>query len=75
LRRFTMTELAALIAGAGLMPRASHGVRVFADIAPAALLDIDPRAVDDLIALEHAASGDPAYTALATALHVLADQP
>jgi S-adenosylmethionine-dependent methyltransferase len=75
LRRFTMTELEALISGAGLMPRASHGVRVFADIAPAALLDIDPRAVEDLIALEHAASNDPAYAALATALHVLADQP
>jgi S-adenosylmethionine-dependent methyltransferase len=75
IRRFTMAELETLVAGAGLRPRVSHGVRVFADIAPAALLDIDPRAVDDLIALEHAASDDPAYAAIATALHVLADQP
>jgi len=56
------------------VPRHSHGVRVFADIAPAALLDIDPQAVDDLIALEHAAAEDPAYATLATGLHVLADR-
>jgi SAM-dependent methyltransferase len=75
LRRFTMTELETLVAGAGLRPRDSHGVRVFADITPAALLDIDPRAVEDLIALEHLAAADPAYVAIATALHVLADRP
>jgi ubiquinone/menaquinone biosynthesis C-methylase UbiE len=74
LRRFTMAELEELIAEAGLSPRASHGVRVFADIAPAALLDVDPKAVNDLIALERVASGDPAYSGLATALHVLADR-
>jgi S-adenosylmethionine-dependent methyltransferase len=74
-RRFAPGELEALIVASGLRPRQSHGIRVFADIAPAALLDIDPRATDDLIALEHAAAEDPAYAALATALHVLADQP
>jgi S-adenosylmethionine-dependent methyltransferase len=74
-RRFALAELEALIAESGLRPRSSHGVRVFADIAPAALLDIDPRAIDELIALEHAAAADPAYAAIATALHVLADQP
>jgi S-adenosylmethionine-dependent methyltransferase len=75
LRRFTMAQLEGLIAAAGLTPRGSHGVRVFADIAPGALLDSDPRAVEDLIALEHEASGDPAYAAIATTLHVLADLP
>jgi S-adenosylmethionine-dependent methyltransferase len=74
-RRFALAELELLIAQSGLRPRSSHGVRVFADIAPAALLDIDPRAIDELIALEHAAAADPAYAAIATALHVLADQP
>jgi SAM-dependent methyltransferase len=73
-RRFTMEELTGLIRAAGLEPRTSHGVRVFADLAPAALLDVDPRAVDDLIALEHAAAEDPAYASLATGLHVLADR-
>ena len=75
LRRFSLVELEALIAASGLRTRVSHGVRVFADVAPAVLLDIDPRAVDDLIALEHAAAGDPAYATIATMLHVLADQP
>jgi S-adenosylmethionine-dependent methyltransferase len=74
-RRFSMAELEALVAEAGLRPRAAHGVRIFADIAPAALLDIDPKAFDDLIALERAASDDPAYAAMATSLHVLADRP
>jgi S-adenosylmethionine-dependent methyltransferase len=74
-RRFALDELELLIASSGLRPRISHGVRVFADIAPATLLDIDPQAVDDLVALEQAAAGDPAYAAIATALHVLADQP
>jgi SAM-dependent methyltransferase len=74
-RRFTMTELELLISQAGLRPRISHGVRVFADIAPAAMLDTDPRAVEDLIALEQAAAEDPAYATIATALHLLADLP
>jgi hypothetical protein len=39
------------------------------------LLDIDPQAVDDLIALEHAAADDPSYAMIATGLHVLADLP
>jgi S-adenosylmethionine-dependent methyltransferase len=74
-RRFGLAELEDLVASSGLRPRVSHGVRVFADLAPAALVDIDPRAADDLIALEHAAASDPDYTAIATSLHVLADQP
>jgi SAM-dependent methyltransferase len=74
-RRFTMSELEAIVATAGLVPRSSHGIRVFSDLAPASLLDVDPRAVEDLIALERAVAEDPAYVSLATALHVLADQP
>jgi S-adenosylmethionine-dependent methyltransferase len=74
MRRFALPELEALIAASGLRPRSTHGVRVFADIAPATLLEIDPRAIDDLVALEHAAADDPAYAGIATALHVLADQ-
>jgi S-adenosylmethionine-dependent methyltransferase len=75
LRRFALIELEALIAASGLRPRSSHGVRVFADIAPAALLDIDPRAIEDLIALEQEAADRPEFATIATALHVLADQP
>jgi S-adenosylmethionine-dependent methyltransferase len=75
LRRFALAELEALIAASGLRPRTSHGVRVFADIAPAALLDIDPRAVEELLGLEHEAADRPDYATIATTLHVLADQP
>jgi ubiquinone/menaquinone biosynthesis C-methylase UbiE len=74
-RRFTVGQLSELIAAAGLSPRSSHGVRIFTDHAPQALLDTDPTALEDLIALEHAAADDAAYTAVASALHVLADKP
>jgi S-adenosylmethionine-dependent methyltransferase len=72
-RRFTLPELHELVAGAGLAVRSTHGVRVFADAAPAALLDIDPQAAADLVALELTAADDPAYLAVATQLHVLAE--
>lgn len=71
-RRFSLDSLDELITGAGLSPQTSHGVRVFADHAPQALLDTDPQALSDLVALEHAAAADPAYLAVASALHVLA---
>jgi SAM-dependent methyltransferase len=74
-RRFTMAQLEQLVAEAGLRSRSVHGIRIFADVAPAALVDIDPRAVADLIALERAAAEDPAYASIATGLHVLADAP
>jgi S-adenosylmethionine-dependent methyltransferase len=73
-RRFTVPELHTLIAEAGLAARSAHGVRIFADAAPPALLDVDPQAVADLVALERAAAGDPAYIAVATQLHVLAER-
>jgi SAM-dependent methyltransferase len=73
-RRFTVPELHDLIVATGLAPKTTHGVRVFADHAPQALLDIDPQAMSDLIALEHAAAQDPAYLAIASSLHVLAEK-
>lgn len=73
-RRFTLGDVQRLVVAAGMRPRVAHGVRVFADVAPAALLDTDPHAVDDLLALERAAAADPAYAAIATQLHVLADR-
>lgn len=73
-RRFMVPELLELVVSAGLSPRSSHGVRVFADHAPQALLDVDPQAMADLIALEHAAAEDPSYLAVASSLHVLAEK-
>ena len=71
-RRFTLDELQVLLAAAGLVPQTVHGVRVFADTVPPVVLDADPQAVDELLALERAAAERPDYLALATQLHLLA---
>lgn len=72
LRRFTLDELQVLFAAAGLSMQTVHGVRIFADFVPPALLDGDPQAADDLLALERSAAERPDYVALATQLHLLA---
>ena len=71
-RRFTLDELQVLLAAAGLVPQTVHGVRVFADTVPPAVLDADPQAADELLALERAAAERSDYLALATQLHLLA---
>jgi SAM-dependent methyltransferase len=73
-RRFTIDELHELTVAAGLRPQLTHGVRVFADVVPAALVDGDPDAARDLLALEHAAAERPDYLSVAAQLHVLADR-
>jgi S-adenosylmethionine-dependent methyltransferase len=70
--RFTQDEVTALLAGAGLEPTAVHGVRVFADLVPGSLLDLEPGATAALVELEQAVSTRPEYLPLATQLHVLA---
>jgi S-adenosylmethionine-dependent methyltransferase len=73
LRRFTLDELQLLLGAAGLSVQTVHGVRVFADAVPPALLDgADPQAVEDLLALERAVAERSDYFAVATQLHVLA---
>jgi SAM-dependent methyltransferase len=72
LRRFTLDELEPLLASAGLRVQTVHGVRVFADTVPPALLDGDPQAADDLLALERAVAERADYLAIATQLHLLA---
>jgi S-adenosylmethionine-dependent methyltransferase len=71
-RRFGLDELSAAVVGVGLQPRLAHGVRVFADLVPPALVDGDPDADRELLALEHAAARRPDYLAVATQLHLLA---
>jgi S-adenosylmethionine-dependent methyltransferase len=70
--RFTHDEITGLLAGAGFEVGAVHGVRVFADLVPSSLLDLEPGATGALVALEHAVAGRPEYLPLATQLHVLA---
>ncbi|MCW2845174.1 MAG: 2-polyprenyl-3-methyl-5-hydroxy-6-metoxy,4-benzoquinol methylase, partial [Nocardioides sp.] len=71
-RRFTHDEITGLLGDAGFELGAVHGVRVFADLVPSSLLDLEPGATGALVALEHAVSGRPEYLPLATQLHVLA---
>ena len=70
-RRFTLAGVVGLIEAAGLRPGTAHGVRVFADLVPGIFADADPGAADALLALERAASADPAFHDLATQFHVL----
>ena len=72
-RRFTVEELRALADAAGLQAVSVHGVRIFADLVPGVLVDTEPGAVEALLALELAAAEQPAFHAVATQLHLLAE--
>jgi S-adenosylmethionine-dependent methyltransferase len=74
-RRFTADQLIALIGDHGLTLRAVHGVRVFADLVPGALVDAEPGAADALLALERVAADHVDFRAIATQIHVLAARP
>jgi SAM-dependent methyltransferase len=71
-RRFTAEELAQLLAAAGLTATSTHGVRVFADLVPSSLLDLEPGSTTALLDLERAVAARPEYLTLAGQLHVLA---
>jgi SAM-dependent methyltransferase len=73
-RRFTAEELTRLVTDAGLRAAAVHGVRVFADLVPGALVDTEPGALEALLRLEIAAAEEPGFHAVATQLHVLAER-
>ncbi|WP_110182361.1 class I SAM-dependent methyltransferase [Nocardioides solisilvae] len=71
-RRFTHDELLGLVAGAGLRPGVVHAVRVFADLVPGSLLDLEPGGAAALVELERAVAERPEYRPLAAQLHVVA---
>jgi S-adenosylmethionine-dependent methyltransferase len=71
-RRFTGDELTALVRTAGLEPGTLHAVRVFSDLVPGSLLDLEPGGTAALVELEHAVAGRPEYLPLATQVHLLA---
>jgi SAM-dependent methyltransferase len=70
--RFTREELDGLLPAAGLTPVSVHGVRVFADLVPGSLLDLEPGAAQAMVELEQAVSERPEFLPLATQLHVIA---
>ncbi|MEO6512191.1 MAG: class I SAM-dependent methyltransferase [Nocardioides sp.] len=71
-RRYTAEEAAALLADAGFTVEATHAVRVFADLVPGSLLDLEPGGAAALVDLERAVAGRPEYLPLATQVHLLA---
>ena len=71
-RRFTAPEVTDLLAGSGFTPQAVHAVRVFADLVPGSLLDLEPGAGAALLDLERAVADRPEYLTLAAQVHVLA---
>lgn len=71
-RRFTADEVRTLLAEAGFEPVEMHAVRVFTDLVPSAILDLEPGAVDGLLELERAVADRPEYLTLAAQVHTLA---
>ncbi len=61
-----------LLAGAGFTDVTLHAVRVFSDLVPSSLVDLEPGASAALAALEEAVAARPEYLALATQVHALA---
>ena len=73
-RRFTAPEVTDLLVGSGFTPLAVHAVRVFADLVPGSLLDLEPGAGAALLDLERAVADRPEYLTLAAQVHVLASR-
>jgi SAM-dependent methyltransferase len=70
--RYTHDEIAALVGSVGLEVAAVHGIRVFADLVPGSLLDLEPGATAALAELEYAVAERAEFLPLATQLHLLA---
>ena len=70
-RRFTAEEVRSLLDAAGFDAPTLHAVRVFGDLVPSSLVDLEPGAAAAL-PLEQAVSTRPEYLALATQVHLLA---
>lgn len=71
-RRFTVDEVTALLAAAGFSVETTQAVRVFADLVPGSLLDLEPGSTTALVELERVVAGRPEYLPLATQVHVIA---
>lgn len=71
-RRFTHDEIVPLLVAADFDVAGVHGVRVFADLVPGSLLDLEPGAAQSLVDLEQAVAGRPEFFPLAAQLHLLA---
>lgn len=71
-RRFTADEITTVLDAAGFDTDAMHAVRVFVDLVPSSLVDLEPGAAERLVELEQAVADRPEYLPLATQVHALA---
>ena len=71
-RRFTAGEVTAVLDAAGLETQALQGVRVFVDLVPSSLVDLEPGAAEALVELERAVATRAEYLTLATQIHAVA---
>jgi SAM-dependent methyltransferase len=71
-RRFTAEQIAEALAGAGFDVVAMHAVRVFVDLVPSSMVDLEPGAAQALVELERAVATRPEYLPLGTQIHTLA---
>lgn len=71
-RRYDAETAATLLGEAGLKVEEIHGVRVLADLLPAAVVEADPQA---MLELELALSARPPFRDIASQLHLFARKP
>jgi SAM-dependent methyltransferase len=71
-RRYDAESAATLLEGAGLRVEETHGVRVLADLLPAAVIEQDPQALLDL---EMVLAASPPFRDIASQLHLFARRP
>jgi S-adenosylmethionine-dependent methyltransferase len=71
-RRFTAEEVTGILLDTGFEPRGMHAVRVFVDLVPSSLVDLEPGAASALVELEQAVATRPEYLPLGTQIHTLA---
>jgi SAM-dependent methyltransferase len=71
-RRYVVSEVDALLRAHGFTPLQTNALRVFADLVPSALVDVEPGARDRLFALERLVRTAPDLTALSGGFQCIA---
>ncbi|MFI5425954.1 class I SAM-dependent methyltransferase [Aeromicrobium sp. UC242_57] len=71
-RRFVQAEVEALLDGLGFSVTAAHGLRVFADLVPSAIVDTEPGSRDALYALEQVLRTSSDFSGLSAGLQSIA---
>jgi S-adenosylmethionine-dependent methyltransferase len=70
--RFDHDQVIDLVKASGFIVMASHGIGAIADHVPESVIDAEPGAYAELMALETEVSSDPTFRALAPLVHVFA---